>query len=213
MLTFHSCAVTELHRMRHCRAVPAVLAIPAVPIEKNEMVGDRSGLAFFPDPEQALHRRACSALALRVEFFNTKRGWSCHGACCGAALTLSTFDRGLFRHGGLLFRRTSFAGLSLQFCHFRVARAPCGRGWFRCFFGITKLVKTTGKVNENRLCFYRPDGTMVARWRSLGRWERSLASLAWRDAPSSFASRTAITSQAKRASASRPRLRRARLTD
>jgi hypothetical protein len=54
---------------------------------------------------------------------------------------------------------------------------------------------------------------MVARWRSLGRWERSLASLAWRDAPSSFASRTAIISQAKRASASPPRLRRARLTD
>jgi hypothetical protein len=55
MLTCHPCAVTELLRVRNCDTVPAVLAIPSVSIEENEVVENHAGLTFFSDPEQPLN--------------------------------------------------------------------------------------------------------------------------------------------------------------
>jgi hypothetical protein len=110
--------------MRNGSAVPAVLAIPAVSIEKHE-VREFTAFAFLANPKKPLHRGAGSAFASRVEFFNTKSRWSCRSACNDAALTISTFDRGRFRHARLGFGRWSFGAPSLlQFCHFSFRRPP-----------------------------------------------------------------------------------------
>jgi hypothetical protein len=89
--------------MRNRHAVPAVLAIPSVSIEEDEVVEDHAGLTFFPNPEQALNGGPGSALGPRIKLFDTKGRWSCRGAYDDAVLTLSTFDRGCFRQTRLGF--------------------------------------------------------------------------------------------------------------
>jgi len=71
-----------------------------VSIEKDEM-RELAAFPFFSNPKQPLHRSGWSTFAARVELFDTECRWSFHDACDGAALTWSTFDRGLFRHRSL----------------------------------------------------------------------------------------------------------------
>src|SRR5438270_13590226 len=69
MVTF---AVSVLHCVLHRRAATSVLAIPAMPIEEDQMALHRAVWPFLPQPVQALDGSPCSTLALGIKLLNAK---------------------------------------------------------------------------------------------------------------------------------------------
>jgi len=66
-----ACAISELSCVRDCGAVAAVLAVPTVLVEKDQMRPDYPVIRFI-DPKETLHRRSGAALRDRVELSNVK---------------------------------------------------------------------------------------------------------------------------------------------
>jgi len=65
----------ELFHVRHSLALSSVLAVPAVPVEENEVHESRP-LIFFFDAEDTLHRGAFSADQGRILFCNPHPSFS-----------------------------------------------------------------------------------------------------------------------------------------
>jgi len=66
-----SCAISERSCVRDCGAVAAVLAVPTVMVEKNQMRPDNPIVRFI-DPKETLHRGGGTAFRDWVELSNVK---------------------------------------------------------------------------------------------------------------------------------------------
>jgi hypothetical protein len=67
-----SCASTSFLSVRHGRTIPAVLAVPPMPVEENQMGSNRTVRDLFGDPKELLDRRCRTALLLGIEGANVK---------------------------------------------------------------------------------------------------------------------------------------------
>lgn len=72
-----SCAISQFSCVRNCRAVPAVLAVPAMPVEKDQVQPHRSTLPLV-HPVEALDARSSAACSLGVELPHSKVCWDMH---------------------------------------------------------------------------------------------------------------------------------------